>query len=119
MIQKSTILNVSDSCGVWTVNTFHIYRGFKHKTGLLGNYIKISVRSLKPKAWLKKGKKSKAIFINSKFKNIKKDGSFSLLENNNCVLLKKRVSPRGKEIFGPIFYRIKKKKFRASFAGTI
>jgi len=38
---------------------------------------------------------------------------------NNVVLLKKRMTPQGKEIFGPTLYNIKRKKFVSSFVGSI
>nr|YP_010183550.1 50S ribosomal protein L14 [Paramecium gigas]QVG61499.1 50S ribosomal protein L14 [Paramecium gigas] len=117
MIQKSSILNVADSCGVWTVNTFHIYRGFRHKLGKFGDFLKVSVRHTKPAAWLKKGKKSKAILVRTSFKHLRRDGSYIKTLLNSCVLLKKRVSPRGKEIEGFLFYGMRRKKLRSSFAG--
>jgi hypothetical protein len=33
--------------------------------------------------------------------------------------LKKRMTPRGKELYGPITWKNKKKKFRSSFAGIL
>ena len=119
MIQKETQLNVCYTCLVWVVNTFHIYRGFRHRIGKFGDYIKVSIRNVKPESSLKKGKKRKAIIVRHVFGSLKKDGSFSKFNNNVCVLLKKRTSPIGKEIEGPIFYGFKKKKFVASFAGRV
>ena len=48
MIQKSSILVPSDKCGVLTVNTFHLYNGFKRKFSKFGEYIKVSIRKTKP-----------------------------------------------------------------------
>lgn len=101
------------------VKTFHIYRGFKHRLGLFGDFIKVSTRSVKPSSSLKKGKKKKAIFVRSVFFKLKKDGSFTKFNNNVCVLLKKRTAPLGREIEGPIFYGLKKKKFVSSFPGRV
>nr|NP_039495.1 unnamed protein product [Paramecium aurelia]P15767.1 RecName: Full=Large ribosomal subunit protein uL14m; AltName: Full=60S ribosomal protein L14, mitochondrial [Paramecium tetraurelia]CAA34032.1 unnamed protein product [Paramecium aurelia] len=119
MIQKETQLNVCDTSSVWVVNTFHIYRGFRHRIGRLGDYIKVSIRSTKPECTIKRGKKKKAIIVRHAFGRLKRDGSFSKFSSNVCVLLKKRTAPLGREIKGPIFYGVKKKKFVASFPGRV
>ena len=48
MIHKSSILIPADKCGVFTVNTFHLYKGFSRKFSKFGEYIKVSVRKTKP-----------------------------------------------------------------------
>ena len=119
MLQKSSYVNVSDRCGVWTVKIFCIYKGSKHRFAKVGSFVKISVRKVKPDNWFKKGKKSKAFVIMTKFKNVKADGSFINLKKNFVVLLKKRMTPRGKELFGPITYGTHRKKFVSSFRGVV
>lgn len=47
------------------------------------------------------------------------DGSFIVFKQNSCVLLKKRLSTKGKEILGPGLKKIKRKKFLISFSGII
>jgi ribosomal protein L14 len=49
----------------------------------------------------------------------KLDGCFVKFFENNVVLLKKRLTPRGKELSGPIVSTIKRKKFAASFPGIV
>jgi len=119
MIQKGSQIGTIDKCNVWIINTFHIYRGFRHKVAKFGSFLRVSIRKTRPKAWIKKGKKSKAIFLRSCFKKIKKDGSYIKFKTNNAVLLKKRLTPRGRELEGPIFYGLKRKKFNSSFASII
>ena len=119
MIQKSTILIPADKCGVLTVNTFHLYKGFFRKFSVFGDYIKISIRKTKPDNILSKKSKRKAIIIRTK-KNLSiMDGTFVKFDCNSVVLLKKRLTPEGKEIFGPILRNFKKKKFLSSFSGVI
>ena len=60
MIQKGTILVPADKCGVLTVNTFHLYRGFSRRFSLFGDYIKISIRKTKPENFLTKKSKFQA-----------------------------------------------------------
>jgi len=119
MIQKSSILVPADKCGVFTVNTFHLYRGFSRKLSKFGDYIKVSVRKIKPENQLVKKSKRKALIIRTKKSIPLNDGSFARFDYNSVVLLKKRLTPEGKEIFGPIVRNFKKKKFLSSFSGLI
>jgi len=119
MIQKSTILIPADKCGVLTVNTFHLYKGFSRKFSNFGDFIKVSIRKTKPENILAKKSKRKAIIIRTKKNLAIADGSFIRFNYNSTVLLKKRLTPEGKEIFGPIVRNFKKKKFLSSFSGLI
>jgi large subunit ribosomal protein L14 len=119
MIQKSSILIPSDKCGVLTVNTFHLYKGFSRKFSKFSDYIKVSIRKTKPENILTKKSKRKAIIVRTR-KNVQiSDGSYVRFNYNSAVLLKKRLTPEGKEIFGPILRNFKKKKFLSSFSGLI
>lgn len=119
MIQKSSILIPADKCGVFTVNTFHLYRGFSRKSSKFGDYIKVSIRKTKPENQLVKKSKRKALIIRTK-KNVPLcDGTSIKFDYNSVVILKKRLTPEGKEIFGPIVRNFKKKKFLSSFSGLI
>lgn len=119
MIQKSSILLPADKCGVLTVNTFHLYKGFSRKVSSFGNYIKVSIRKTKPDNLLSKKSKRKAIIIRTKKSLLICDGTSVRFDYNSVVLLKKRLTPEGKEIFGPIVRNFKKKKFLSSFSGLI
>jgi ribosomal protein L14 len=119
MVQKSTILTPVDKSGAITVNLFHIYGGGKKKVANVGNFIKISVRTLSINPKVKKKDKRISIFIRSKFRYPKLDGSVIYSDNNYCVLLKKRLTPIGKEIYGPIYKSVKRRKFLSSFAGIL
>jgi len=119
MIQKSTILVPADKCGVLSVNTFHLYKGFSRNFSKFGDYIKVSIRKTKPDNVLTKKTKRKAIIIRTK-KNLSVcDGTNIRFYYNSVILLKKRLTPEGKEIFGPIVRNFKKKKFLSSFSGLI
>lgn len=119
MILKNTSLVPADKCGVLVVNTFHLYRGFFRKFSKFGDYIKISVKKTKPENILTKKSKRKALIIRTR-KNVKIiDGSCVMFNYNSAILLKKRLTPEGKEIFGPIVRNFKKKKFLSSFSGLI
>ena len=90
---------------------FHLYNGFNQKITYTGRFVKASVKIVKPDNWLKKKTKLRSFIIRTK-KHFRKIYSTTiLLFFNNGVLLKKRLTPRGKELFGPILYNIKRKKF--------
>jgi large subunit ribosomal protein L14 len=119
MIQKTSILVPADKCGVLTVNTFHLYKGFSRKVSKFGDYIKVSIRKIKPDNILTKKSKRIAIVVRTKKELSILDGSYVRFDYNSAVLLKKRLTPEGKEIFGPIIRTFKKKKFLSSFSGLI
>ena len=119
MIKKETFLKPVDKCGVRVVKCFHILQGWSVQTAYVGNFLKVSARKVKPNTRFKKGKKFKAILIRTKFHNLRKDGCVFSIKSNGCVLLKKRLTPRGKEIRGPISTLIRRRKFVNSFSGKI
>jgi ribosomal protein L14 len=57
--------------------------------------------------------------VRSKFAISNPDGTVFRFKENNVILLKKRLSPKGKEVVGPAVRAIRRKKFVASFAGAI
>jgi len=119
MVQKSTIAGVSDKSGIFFVNIFHLYKGFSRKTAYFSDYIKISVRDTKPNNWILKKSKRKAILIRPKKDFNIIDGSFISYSSNDVVVLKKRLTPEGSDLVGPISRNFKKKKFLSSFSGII
>lgn len=119
MVQKTSIISVSDKCGVWFVNVFHLYQGYNRKYSRIGNFLKISIRKTKPENWLKKKTKTKAILIRSRIFNSSFDGSYVKFSYNSCILLKRRLTPFGKKLYGPTLYKIKRKKFLSTFPGTL
>jgi|Laugresu1bdmlbsd_1035121.scaffolds.fasta_scaffold67450_1 large subunit ribosomal protein L14 len=117
MIQKATIISISDKCGIFTGNVFHIFRGFYHKIGKPKDFVKFSTRSTSASLSNLKGSKINGIFIRSKKEQLKIDGSFFKFKQNSVVSLKKRLTPRGKELVGPVSKSLSRKKFLLTFAG--
>jgi ribosomal protein L14 len=119
MIFKSTKLVPADQCGVFWVKVFHLYRGGQRKVSHIGNFVKVSVILTKKENWLRRKSKVKGVLVRLKKQSIKHDKSWLLFKKNNVVLLKKRLTPRGKELLGPIDFRVKRKKFMQSFSGIL
>lgn len=119
MIIKGTNLIPTDKNGVWTVKTFHLYGGFFKKFALYGSFIKISVRKTKLNSLVLKKSKLKSVIILTKKEQKKNDFSFFKFKFNSCVLLKRRLTPIGKEVFGPVFSGLNRKRFLYSFSGLL
>lgn len=119
MIQKTTILDVSNYTGILNVNCFHIYQKKKYKIGNFGNFIKISTRNVLIKYKKLRKRKFKSIIILLKYKYNKFDGSNIFFNLNTCVVLKRRVIAVGDLVSGCCFYNLKRKKFLNSFAVVI
>lgn len=119
MVQKKSIISVTDRCGVWTVRLFHLYKGFNRKQAKTGTFVKGSVQTARPDNWIGRTSKVHGIIIGTRSQIKKKDGSKLFFFLNTVVLLKKRMTPRGKEIAGPIVFSLRKRKFRASFPGIV
>lgn len=96
-----------------------MYRGFCRKHSFVGDFVKVSVQKVSPENWIKKKTKLKSIIVRTKFTIFNNDGTSFYFKENNSVLLKKRLSTKGKEIVGPASRTIKRKKFVSSFAGAL
>nr|YP_004841745.1 ribosomal protein L14 [Ichthyophthirius multifiliis]AEL89287.1 ribosomal protein L14 [Ichthyophthirius multifiliis] len=119
MIQKETNLKPSDRCGVWSTRVFQLYTGSFRKCSSISNFVKISVKKTQPNNQITKKSKSKSIIITTKKELNKIDGSYIKFKTNNNILLKKRLTSRGKTINGPASLDLKRKKFISSFLGVI
>ena len=119
MIQKNSILKPVDSCGVYKVKVFHVYKGAQGRLAFTGDFIKCSARLVKPENSVKKKSKHRSILIKTVFINLRLDGSFIKFKQNGVVLLKKRLTPKGATLKGPVFHYLKRKKFISSFSRSI
>lgn len=105
-----------DSSGVYLARLFHTYQ---RKPALVGGFIKVSVRICKPRAKLRKKKKTRAFLIRAVARFVNPDtSSYNYITNNN-LNLKKRLQIRGKSVWGPTTYRIKRRKFLKSFVKVL
>lgn len=119
MIFKQSKLIPADQCGIFWVKVFHLYRGGRRKVAYIGNFVKVSALLVKKDNWLKKKSKLRGVLIRLKKITYKVDKSSVCFKTNNIVLLKKRLTPRGKELTGPVDSSVRRKKFIQSFSGII
>lgn len=119
MVQKETNLKPIDKCGVWSVRVFHLYGGSFRGSSTISNFVKVSVKKTKSNNWVPKKSKLKAIIVTLKKEILKVDGSYIKFRSNNVVLLKKRLTPKGKILVGPVSRNINRKRFLTSFCASI
>jgi len=119
MIQKNTFVYPVDKSGAIICNVFHTYKGGQKKTSNVGEFVKISLRKVKPDIKLKKKNKSKALIVRSKFKSLKMDGSSFFFYENSVVLIKRKLIMRSKEFIAPADRNIKRKKIIYKFLGIL
>lgn len=117
MIQKTTILNISDTCGYIKNKCFHTYS----KTYILSNYnfTNSSIRKTLSKFSKSIGKKKKTFVIRKICINKQLDGTNYIFFSNDNVIIKKRLSILGKYVKGPILFNIKRKKLLSSFSHVL
>ena len=105
-----------DSSGVYLARLFHTYQ---RTPALVGSFVKVSVRVCKPRAKLRKKRKTRAFVVRCVARFTNPDtSSYNYISNNN-LNLKKRLQIRGKSVYGPATYRIKRRKFLKSFVKVL
>lgn len=119
MIKKESILIPIDKSGALITKVFHLYKGFNRKCSHVGNFVKISVKTVKPESLVKKKKKSIALLTSLNYKSQKKDGSYTYFYENNCILFKRKFILRSKDIINPGDFNIKRRKFFYKFPGIL
>lgn len=118
ILKESKVIPV-DKTGVDLAKAFHLYRGFHRKKSSLGDFIKVSVKKINPNCVLKKKSKIKAVIFRTKFTINLIDGVSYNFKENNIILLKRRLTSRGREIIGPTSKKFNRKKFIYSLAGFL
>lgn len=120
MIFKQTWLTVADNTNVRWLQVFHLYKGFFRKSTKIGFFIKGSARVVEPPRieykgfkfkFNKKGDICRGLLIRNKYNIVKNDGSVIFFKNNSIILLKKKQDVKSKYLYGPVSYKIKRKKF--------
>lgn len=128
MIFKQTWLNVSDNTNVKWLQVFHLYKGFYRKVTKIGFFIKGSARIVEPPRveykgfkfkFNRKGDVCRGLLIRNKYNIRKDDGSSIYFKQNSIILLKKKQDVKSKYLYGPICYKIKRKKFSNLFTNVI
>lgn len=125
MIFKHSWLNVADNTNVKWIQIFHLYKGFNRRSTKIGFFVKGSARAVEPPRieykgfkfkFNKKGDICRGLIIRTKFRIKKDDGSSLYFKNNSTILLKKKQDVKSKYLYGPVSYKIKRKRFLNLFS---
>ncbi len=119
MIQKNSIVFPSDKSGAIIGNVFHTYRGGQKKISRVGEFVKISLRKVKPDVKLKKKSKTKAILSRTAYRSSKLDGSHINFYENSVILIKRKLITRSKEFVEPADRNILRRKLIYKFTGIL
>lgn len=118
MLQKLSNVVPADKCGVWLIRVIHVYTKLAYVASV-GAFTKSSIRVTKPNNWLRKKKKIKGIYVRSNHTHQLFSGITYICKWNSNMLLKKRLTPRGSKVVGPVDNRVRRKRARASFIKVI
>jgi len=128
MIFKQSWLSIADNTNVRWVQVFHLYKGFYRKSTKIGFFIKSSARVVEPPRleykgfkfkFNKKGDICRGLIVRNKYNIFKDDGSSVYFKSNDTILLKKKQDIKSKYLYGPISYKIKRKKFLNLFTNIL
>lgn len=124
MIFKQTWLNVSDNTNVCWLQAFQLYKGFHRKCTTIGYFVKGSARVVEPPRIEYKGFKFKfnrkgdicrGLLIRARYVVARADGSAMRFANNSIILLKKKQEIKSKYLYGPVSYKMRRKRFLGLF----
>lgn len=119
ILQKFSYIIPADRSGILNTMIFQLYKGSFKKNAYIGDFVKISTKSVASTHLNLKKSKHKAIIVRTRKETLKKDGSWVKFFLNEGVLLKKRTTPLGSEVCGPTLYSLRRRKFLKSFSGVI
>jgi len=124
MFFKGSWVYVADGTNIRWLKIFHLYKGFYRKVTRIGFFIKGSARVVEPPRIEYKGFKYKysikddinrLLLIRSYKSNISQDKSFNLIQNNSGIIIKKKILPKSKFVYGIISKNILRKKINSLY----
>lgn len=106
-VQLRSMIKPADNCGAKMVQVVHVYKGFFHKKGSIGDVVLAVVKQAIPNGLVKKKEKVKMVIVRTKKEYGREDGSYIRFSDNAGVIIDSQNNPRGTRIFGPIAREIK------------
>jgi large subunit ribosomal protein L14 len=107
MVQLRSIIKPADNCGAKSAQVVHVYKGYFHKKGTIGDVVLAVVKDAMPNGLVKKKEKVKMVIVRTKKEFGRPDGSYIRFSDNAGVIIDSQNNPRGTRIFGPIAREIK------------
>lgn len=109
MIQTESIINIVDNSGAKFAKCIQIS---KKKKAFLGDIIIVSIQELDSKKGfgkIKKGEIFHCLLVRTKYRFLRKDGTFLKFNENAGILLNKQLNPIGSRFFGYSIRELRKK----------
>ena len=120
MLQKGSLITPLNKTSIWSAKVIHTYGGSTVKRSRLGSFFKVVPHSFKLGDLTKRNKlKYKCISTLTVSPTKLNDGSMVRFQFNGGILLRKRLTPMSRELFGPVVSSMRRKKFKSSFSGVI
>lgn len=107
MIRLRTILTPADNSGAKKLRVIHIYKGFKHDAGSVGDIVAAVVDQADTNGIVKDSEIVRVVIVRTKKEIRRSDGTYIRFDDNAGVVIDKDGNPRGTRIFGPIAKEIK------------
>jgi len=107
MIRLRTVLTPADNSGAKKLKVIHVYKGFKHDAGSVGDTVAAVVDQVDANAIVKDSEIVKVVIVRTKKEIRRKDGTYLRFDDNAGVVIDKDGNPRGTRIFGPIAKEVK------------
>ena len=111
MIQRRSILEVSDNTGAKRASCIGVLGRSGKKYAALGDVVRVNIKESNPEALVKKGEKAIGVIVRTKSATRRNDGSYLRFDNNAVVLIDNQNNPRGTRIFGPVARELRDKNF--------
>jgi len=111
MIQKGTIIKITDNSGAKLIKCIQALGGSKRRYAQLGDVVVGSVIKAEPRKLVKKHQVVRAVIVRQKKKYRRKDGSYISFDDNAAVILGENEESKGGRIFGPVAKEIREKDF--------
>jgi large subunit ribosomal protein L14 len=102
MLIMKSILDVADNSGARKASMIGVLKAKGRLCARIGDIIKVNIKEASPDAAIKKGEKSRAVIVRTKFPIRREDGTYVKFDTNAVVLIDDAGNPKGTRVFGPV-----------------
>nr|YP_010049567.1 ribosomal protein L14 [Strombidium cf. sulcatum]QPL15972.1 ribosomal protein L14 [Strombidium cf. sulcatum] len=128
MLQKESWVYVTDNTNIRWLKIFQLYKGFKRRHALEGDFVKGSARVVEPPRQEYKGFKyrysvkgdiNRALIVRTILPSHRLDNSNIKFNNNGIIIVIKKYDFKSKYLNGPISKSIRRKKIKTLFKSVL
>lgn len=128
MLPKLAMVQVADASGAGWLQIFHIYRGHRHHSAAVGDFVKGAIKRIAFYPRYRRGKRYRPLrlgyVVRGLVTQVRHPVSFSdttrvWATSNAVVLLKRRGTLRSKYTTGPLLRAVRRRQYGALFGGYV